>query len=92
MTMSHEDAEPMGDAIIAFIRRRFPGVGDEVDPDTPLLEGQAMDSLGVLELMTFLGASYDIEISDEDFVPENFETVGALVRFVERKRAASTTA
>ena len=72
--------------IAAFIDRRFPAAGGELSPDTPLLDG-LIDSLGILELMMFLGETYGIEIGDGDFAPENFETIGHLVQLVERKRA-----
>lgn len=54
---------------------------------TPLLEGGTLDSLGILQLVMFLGDRMQIEVTDEDFVPENFQTVGSLVHFVVGKRA-----
>lgn len=63
-------------------------VAGGIGPDTPLLEGGALDSLGILQLMMFLGDQLQIEVTDEDFIPENFKTVGSLVRFVVDKRCA----
>lgn len=60
-----------------------------VSPETPLLESGVLDSLGILQLMTFLGEQMGIEVSDEDFIPENFETVGSLSRFVAGKQSTS---
>jgi acyl carrier protein len=57
-----------------------------IDADTPLLDSGILDSLGIVQMMTFLGESMDVEVSDEDFVPENFETVASLARFVASKR------
>ncbi len=37
--------------------------------------------------MAFVGERLGIEIQDEDFEPENFETLGHLVAFAERKKA-----
>lgn len=54
-------------------------------PDTPLLEGGAIDSLGILQLTAHLEDTLGLRISDEDFVPENFETIGSLVRFAARQ-------
>jgi acyl carrier protein len=60
--------------------------GRPIDETTPLLAGGALDSLGILQLTMFMADQMDIEVADEDFVPENFDTVGALVRFVLTKR------
>ena len=58
-----------------------------VTEDTLLLESGILDSLGILQLMTFLSESMGIEISDEDFVAENFKTVGSLARFISEKQS-----
>lgn len=86
--MSVVMADETVDAITAFLRERFPLLAKrELTEDTPLLASGAMDSLGILELMTFLAERFGIELSDDDFDPANFETVGHLARFVERARA-----
>ena len=53
-----------------------------------LLESGILDSLGVVQLMTFLSETRNVEIGDEDFTLENFETVGSLARFVAAKRSS----
>lgn len=63
------------------------GISGDVNSETPLLKGNGLDSLGVLQLMVFLSETMNIEITDEDFVPENFETVGTLARFISEKRS-----
>ena len=71
--------------ILEFVNARAPHAN--TDDSTPLLEGGNLDSLGILQLMMFLGESYGIEIADEDFVAENFETVESLTRFVVEKKS-----
>lgn len=44
-----------------------------------------LDSLGVVELAAALEDHFDIEIDDEDFTGEVFETVGSLSDFVASK-------
>jgi acyl carrier protein len=81
-------ADETVDAITAFLRERFPLMANRpLTEETPLLASGAMDSLGILELMTFLAERFGIELSDDDFDPANFETVGHLARFVGRARA-----
>lgn len=70
-----------------FVRTRFPlardlGAGD----DDSLLDSGIIDSLGILDIVTFLEEGFGISVSDEDLSPENFDSVGALVRFVNGKR------
>jgi acyl carrier protein len=75
-------------AIADHLRQRFPALSDStLDDATPLLADGAIDSLGILDLMTFVGEHFGIKIEDEYFEPDNFETFGHLVAFVERKRA-----
>ncbi len=67
-----------------YLRDRFPALAD-VDANTPLLQSGAIDSLGFLELMTFLGDEFGIVLEDEDFDASNLETAGRLADFVGRK-------
>ncbi len=73
----------IGVQIKQFILERFPAfVGTSLDATTPLLEDGEIDSLGAIELVNFLEESFDIEMEDEDFVPENLETISALSELV----------
>ncbi|HXJ84919.1 MAG TPA: acyl carrier protein [Candidatus Methylomirabilis sp.] len=57
-------------------------LGDEAS----LLDAGVIDSVGILELLAFLEQTFGIRISDEELSPEHFDSVEALVRFVEAKR------
>lgn len=70
--------------ISGYLRDRFPALA-AVDATTPLLHSGAIDSLGFLELMTFLSDEFGIALEDEDFDASNLETAGQLADFVERK-------
>ena len=76
----------IAEKIIEFFNTAGIDVSGESDLDQfQLLEGDNLDSLGIVQLMVFLGQTFEIEIEDEDFQPENFETVGTLKAFVSRK-------
>lgn len=62
------------------------GGGEIITEDTSLLESGILDSIGILQLMTFLSEKLGVEISDEDFVAENFRTIGSLARLITEKR------
>jgi acyl carrier protein len=58
---------------------------DSIDPDEDLLEQGIIDSLGVMTLTTFMEDTFGIQVSDEDIVPENFQSLNVLAAFVEQK-------
>lgn len=55
-----------------------------------LLERGIIDSTGVLELALFLEEQFGIEVKASELLPENFDTVDNMVRFVERMQLASS--
>ena len=65
-------------------------VGDTggVEEDTSLIAEGIVDSTGMLEIIGFLEAEFGIEVADAETTPDNLETLGRIVAFVERKRAA----
>ena len=54
-------------------------------PDSDLLEQRILDSLGLLKLVMFLERTFGIQVEDEDVVPENFESLNIIAKFVEDK-------
>jgi acyl carrier protein len=71
-----------------FFEQHVPAAAREpITPQTALLGTGLLDSLAVIQLMVFLGDELGIEISDDDFTPENLGTVGQLLAFIERKQS-----
>jgi acyl carrier protein len=60
--------------------------------DTSFLEEGIIDSTGILELIAFLEETYGLTIRDEEYVPENFDTLGNVARFLERKLSPAAEA
>jgi acyl carrier protein len=58
----------------------------DIAVDTPLLEQDLLDSVGIYELVVYLEERYDIEVMDEEVVPENFGSIQLLAKLVESKR------
>ena len=54
-------------------------------PDEDLLEKGIIDSLGVMKLLLFMEETFGIAVSDEEIIPENFQTLNNMVKFVEQK-------
>ena len=75
---------PVLDCVRAFVARTF------YIPDDSLLENEAslvdkgvIDSTGVLELVAFVEQEFGIVPTDDEIVPENFDGIGRLARFIE---------
>jgi acyl carrier protein len=69
-----------------FIIEHFPIARQRhLSDNSPLLENGILDSLGVLELVTYLEQEFKISVADEELVPENFQTIMCVTAFVEKK-------
>jgi acyl carrier protein len=64
------------------------GTGVEsVDPREDLLASGVIDSHGLMEVVAFLESRYGVAVSDDDLLPENFESLASIEAFVTRKAA-----
>ena len=63
----------------------------KLSDDDSFLEKGIIDSTGVLELVAFLEENYGITVEDDEFVPENLDSIHTLTRFLERKFQASAS-
>jgi len=57
-----------------------------VENGQSLLEAGILDSLGVLSLVSFLESRYEIGVSDDELLPENFDSIEAITAFVRRRQ------
>jgi acyl carrier protein len=60
---------------------------DQFDNSDSLIEAGLIDSVKIMEIISFLEERYLIRITDEDIIPENFETLNAIAACVQRKIA-----
>ena len=68
----------IAESILEFIRRELLAPGDSIELQDDLLSGELLDSLGVLQLSTFVEEHFRIRIQPTDFVVENFQNVEVL--------------
>ena len=52
--------------------------------ETPLLEG-VIDSLGLMQMISFIEEEFDVAIDDAEVTASNFRTVADIERLVEQK-------
>lgn len=61
------------------------GDEDKLDETASFQESGVLDSLGFLELITFVEEKFGIEIVDGELIPENFDTLQRVSHFVQQK-------
>ncbi len=83
-------SNPIKQSVREFIETSFlfregrDGLGD----DQSLLAEGLIDSTGILELVSYLESEFGIVVEDQEIVPENLDSVGQIVSYVESKLAA----
>jgi acyl carrier protein len=89
--MDRMTANSIEKKIHSFLLEKFPLARKSgVENDTALLEKGILDSLGILDVVSFLESEFSITINDEELVPENFNSLGTLSSFVEKKHGNNT--
>ncbi|MBV8754213.1 MAG: acyl carrier protein [Hyphomicrobiales bacterium] len=61
----------------------------EIDDQESLIDAGLIDSTGVLELVAFLEGEFALRMADAEIVPENLDSIRAIVRYVESKQAVA---
>ena len=56
-------------------------------PSDSLLESGIVDSLGTLDIVTFLEQEYGFVVEDDEMVADHFESISSISKFVESKFA-----
>jgi acyl carrier protein len=71
-----------------MIERAWLEQQDSVSDTDSLVDHGIIDSLTMMELIGFLEQTYEIQVTDDELIPENFETLSAIAGFVEQKRTS----
>jgi acyl carrier protein len=74
--------------LASFIEKNLVG-GDRrvaITDSTPLIEDGIIDSMGLMQIVAFLEERAGVRVPDDEVSPDNFETVAAIERLVERLR------
>jgi acyl carrier protein len=51
-----------------------------------VLEKGIIDSTGILELVSFVEETFGLQVKDDELIPDNFDSVGRLARYINRKK------
>ncbi len=76
----------IGEEINNFlVERKFIKTANELNNEDSLLEKGVIDSVGMLELVSFIETEYSIKIDEDELMPENFDSLKAIQDFITRK-------
>jgi acyl carrier protein len=76
-------------AVREFLKHDLGKDISQVGSDESLLESGTLDSVGVMRLVAFLERTFGIHVDDDDLMPENFDTLSAIVAFIDRRRTGA---
>ena len=56
-----------------------------IGDDESLLDSGVIDSTGVLELVAYIESEFNIEVKDDELIPENFDSMTKIVHYLKMK-------
>ena len=59
----------------------------ELREDTSFMQTHILDSTGFVELIAFVEEAFGVEVRDDEMLPENFDSLANIARYVTAKRA-----
>ncbi|GAC1445111.1 MAG: acyl carrier protein [Chloroflexota bacterium] len=68
-----------------FVVSNFLFDSGNIADDASLMGEGVIDSTGILELVMFVEESFGIVVTDDEVVPENFDSISALARYITSK-------
>ena len=69
-----------------FIETKSPVASKDKLLDTDsLLDNNIIDSMGFLDLVTFVESEFDVVVEDDELLTENFESIESVTEFVNAK-------
>jgi acyl carrier protein len=78
-----------GPALVRYISHTLLGdrAATPIDATTPLIDTGVIDSMGLIQIVTFIEERTGVRIPDDALIPDNFQTVESMERMVEQLRS-----
>lgn len=74
------------DLVTRFIYSKFPLARKKGISETEsLLESGIVDSMGILEIVTFIEDQFSIQLSDEEVLADNFATIQSIAELIDAR-------
>jgi acyl carrier protein len=67
------------------------GADNGLSADDSFLEKGLVDSMGILTLVSHVEERYRIQVDDTELIPENWDSVGRIAKFIASKSASPIT-
>lgn len=71
--------------LIKILSDIVPGV--DFENETELIDDGLLESLDIVSIVNEIMGEYDVEISVDDLLPENFNSVDAILAMIKEKQA-----
>lgn len=75
--------------ILNYLRDINPSAIDRIENPGSISIARIVDSLGMLEFLSFIEQTFSINIDDGDVLDKNFNTIDSVVEFVKMKKSSS---
>ena len=71
-----------------FVKENFLIFDEDINlkDDDSFFDTGIVDSIGVQELVAFIENNFSFQVEDEEFVPNNLDSVAKVCRFIRKKR------
>ncbi|RMF62077.1 MAG: acyl carrier protein [Calditrichaeota bacterium] len=60
---------------------------EQLSDNDSLLEKGIIDSVKMLDLIEFIQDQYGIQVDEDDMVPENFDSINAIVAYIQSRKS-----
>jgi len=70
-----------------LIEKKFLTKDETLDKSDSLLEKGIIDSIAMLEIISFIEKEYRIKVDEDDMMPENFDSLNAIENYVNEQLA-----
>lgn len=74
----------MLEELLAILTEAVPGVDFEME--TALVDDEILESLDIVTIVSEIKDAFDVEITVDDLVPQNFNSVEAMLALIESKK------
>jgi len=58
---------------------------DDISNDTSLLESGMIDSVNMVQILSFIEEQFSIKVEDNELIPENFDTINSILNLIKGK-------
>lgn len=74
----------MKEQLLDILTEAVPGV--DFEQETALVDDEILESLDIVTIVSELKDVFDVEITVDDLVPENFNTVEAMLALIQARK------